>query len=383
MDSIENWFRGYKLYGLINTLFGTLEFIIVLFFVLRKFPHPLYALAFYGLEVGLQFIHMPDIVYTIYPFVFYIICPIIDQLIESKRINGKKYGLSLLRLLIAVTVIYTLQFMIYIIKSGNVSFGYVILPLTAQFIYTIEYDIALLVILVTISLYINREKGDSKVWTTDTAPGLSSQTLKKNSQKSLMKMNLTKTQRNKLKLFYVRVYLTQTFGFLLLMVLPFLLGKVFEFLVMYTAFAIVRYLLGFKYSLHFKKEAICITVGVIVFGILSLAVPFFYIVVIIAIALGVSLAILLHLSYKYKSMWLFNKVSKPDKFAVLYVFFDGDFSEHHVKKICKYKQLNNEQIHLIWDYVQGNKISYLAWKYNYSQRMINYKLDEAISKLTA
>ena len=194
--------------------------------------------------------------------------------------------------------------------------------------------------------------------------------------------NLNPKQKNKLRLLYVKFYLTQLGAFILLMILPFLLGKVLEFLVMYLAFAITRYLLGFNYSLHYKKETICITVGVIVFGILSLAVPFFYVVLIMAIVLGITLAILLHLSYKYKGMWLFTQAAKPDKFALLYVFFDGDISYEHVKKICKYKGLDEFHTAIICEYTDGNKISYIAWKHNYSQRMTIYFLNEAIEQLT-
>ena len=150
---------------------------------------------------------------------------------------------------------------------------------------------------------------------------------------------------------------------------------------MYLAFAVARYLLGFNYSLHYKKETTCITVGAIVFGILSLAVPFFYVNLVFAIAIGVFLAITLHISYKYKGFMLFNKVCKPDKYAVLYTFFDGDLSNHHIKVMCKHKKLDDLQTTLICEYLEGNKISYLAWKHNYSQRMTIYKLDEAIDKL--
>ena len=203
----------------------------------------------------------------------------------------------------------------------------------------------------------------------------------KQSQKSNTKKNLTKTQRNKIRLVYVKFYLTQLGAFLLLMILPFLLGKVFEFLVMYLSFAVARYLLGFKYSLHYKKESICITVGIIVFGILSLAVPFFYVVLILAIFLGISLAILLHLSYKYKGFYLFAKMAKADRFALLYTYFDGDIEHHHVKVMCKHKGLDDFQAQIIAEFMDGNKMSYIAWKHNYSLRMMNYKIDEAIDKL--
>ena len=324
--------------------------------------------------------------YQIYPFLFYFAIPIIEQVKDNKKslynekFSFKKYAFCILRLVIAMAVTFILQFMIYVIKTGNFSVSNHIQSLSKAFIYAIEYDIALSVILFTM-LLVYREKGDSKLWVNYHNPGGSSLTSKKQSQKSLLKKNLTKTQRNKIRLLYARFYLTQLGAFLLLMVLPFLLGKVIEFLVMYLSFAVSRYLLGFKYSLHYKKETTCITVGVVVFGILSLAVPFFYIVLIIAIAFGIGLAILLHLSYKYKGMWLFTQVAKPDKFALLYVFFDGDLSEYHVKKMCKFKGLTPEETELIGEYVEGHKISYIAYKHNYSQRMMIYKLDEAIDKL--
>ena len=150
---------------------------------------------------------------------------------------------------------------------------------------------------------------------------------------------------------------------------------------MYTAFAIARYILGFSYSLHYKKEALCITVGAVVFGILSLAVPFFYVVVIMAILLGVSLAVLLHLSYKYKGFYLFNFVAKPDKFAELYVLLDGDLTPHHVKIICNHRGLDKEETEIMLLFAEGNKKSYIAKKLNYSEKTIERKINEAIDKL--
>ena len=322
----------------------------------------------------------PIIFYQIYPFAFYLIIPIIEQLIFDKRVDIKVYSFSLLRLIFATVVSYLLQVMLYAIKNGNFSFNNNIQTISSAFIYAIEYDIALSIMLFSALLFY-KEKGDSNLWETFLKVGGFSRTSKKQSQTLSSRKNLTKTQISKIRRLYIRVYLTQLGAFLLLMVLPFLLGKVFEFLVMYFAFAIVRYILGFNYSLHYKKETTCITVGAVVFGILALAVPFFTVVIIIAILLGVGLAILLHLSYRYKGMFLFSQISKPDKFALLYTYFDGNIESVYVKKMCVHKGLNQLQIEIIVDFIEGNKISYIAHKYNYSQRMIIYKLDEAIDKL--
>ena len=392
MDRIENFMRSHSIMGFITCLFLTLEFTIVISFVLNKRTRIYYPLAFYGIAILIAFI-FPDITMTIfyfYPFIFYLIIPIIEQFIdnrkakEKQKFSWKKYGIQILRLLIGVVVTLILQAMITVIKAGYFDGKNHVLPLSGYFVYSLEYDIALSVILFTISLCAYREKGDSTVWVKFQVHGGSSQTSKMKSQKSsVAKKNLTKTQRNKLRFLYFKLYLIQLGAFAIIMVLPFLLGKVFEFLVMYFAFVVIRYILGFNYSLHYKKESLCVLVGVIVFGILTLAVPFFYVDMIIAVVMGVGLAIMLHLSYKYKGFYLFNKAAKPDKFALLYVYFDGDLDSRKIKNKCRAKNLDEFQVNLINDFMQGNKISYLAFKNNYSQRMLIYKLDEAIQKLTA
>ena len=386
MDRIESFMRGHSIMGLITCIFITLEFYIVACFVSKQRLAWEYPAAFYAIRVTLAFFtKFSSTLNLLYPLPFYLIIPLVHSIYAREKITFKQYSKYLIRLLIAIAVVFLLQLMIYVIKAGYFSVSNHVLPLSGYFIYSLEYDIALLVILVTLSLYINRGKGDSKQWTKSQAPGSSSLTTKKNSVQfsSEMKMTLTKTQRTRLTKFWIQFYLVQILGFLLLMVLPFIMGKVLEFLVMYLSFAVARCILGFKYSLHYKKESVCITVGAIVFGILTLAVPFFYVIIVVAILFGVGLAVLLHLSYKYKGMWLFAQISKPDKFAVLYVYFDGDLDDRKVRNKCKLKGLDEFQVELISDYVKGEKLTYMARKNHYSLRMTIYKLDEAVAKLTA
>ena len=384
MDRIEAFLKDHGLMILLDYAFMTLEFVIVLAFVTNSKPYWWYIVLFYAppMCVELVICDIPTWIYSIFPFLFYLTVPLINSKINHEHLTFKAYLLCILKLIIAVAVTYGLQFIIYEIKSGLFSTDNHIQALSVAFCFALEYDIALSIILYTIKLFMDKEKGDGKVCTNNTDSthhnlGGFSQTSMKQSQKSKAK-NLSKNQKTRLRLLYLRAYLTQTFGFLLLMVLPFLLGKVFEFLMMYLAFAIARYILGFNYSLHYKKESICITVGIIVFGILTLAVPFFTVDVILALVLGVSLAILLHLSYKYKGMWLFDKISRPDKFAQLYVLMDGDLTPHHVAIMCKHKGLDNEQTQIIMDFAEGNKKSYLAKKYCYSEKTIERKINEAI-----
>lgn len=385
MDRIENFLNQYNLMSLINWSFSTIEFTIILFFVINKIPKWYYPLTFYSIPIIIYYLFgLPEIIQTIIPFIFYFIVPIIEQIVDNKKseynikFSIKKYFQSILNILIVVAVSLILQIGIYCIKTGYVDIDNHIMTLSATFVYAMEYDIALLIILFTIRLFKNREKGDNKLCT---QVGGFSQTSKTQLQKSKVKKNLTKTQKNKIFFLYLRMYFIQIGTFILVMTLPFLLGKSVEFLVMYLSFCIIRYLLGFNYSLHFKKEQVCAFVGIIVFGFLSLVIPFFYVNLILAIIFGVGLAVVLHLSYKYKGFYLFTKIAKPDKFALLYTFFDGDITEKHVSQMCKHNGLDKIQTNMIVDFTNGNKISYLAWKYKYSQRMMIYKLDEAIEKL--
>lgn len=378
MDSIENWLTTYRLLDAFNYLFSTLEFFIIASFAQKKLVKWYYILPFYTIAVFCYYVlHVGSVFFTIYPFIMHLVILIIDNFITYKKFNFKQFLSALLRFIIGFSVAYLFQIIIFAIKNGNFSIENNIFPISSAIIYALEYDIALSVVLTTVLLYAYREKGDSTVCHNH---GSSSQILKKQLLKSNTKI-LTKTQKNKLKLLYIKFYLTQLGAFLLLMVLPFILGKVLEFLTMYLAFAVCRYILGFKYSLHFKKETICITVGVIVFGILTLAVPFFYVVMFGAIFLGAGLGILLHLSYKYKGFYLFNKIAKPDKFAELYVLMDGDLTPHHVKIICRHRRLDIEETEIINDFAEGNKKSYIAKKYNYSEKTIERKINEAIDKL--
>jgi len=381
MDKIEAFLTEHKVMPMLNYLFSTLEFFIVCSFVLKKRTRIWYVLSFYGIRVTLAFlVRLPSVFNTLYALLFYIVVVVIEQFITNKKFLWKQFGFQMIRLAVGIAVTLILQAMILVIKAGYFDGVNHIQPLSSAFIYAIEYDIALSVILVTVSLYIDKGKGDNEEWTTYHNPGGSSQMSNQPSLKSNTK-NLTKTQKNKIRWFYIKLYVIQLGTFLLVMVLPFLLGKVFEFLVMYLAFCVTRTILGFKYSLHYKKESLCVTVGVIVFGILSLVVPFFYVVLIIAVSLGVGLAVFLHLSYKYKGFYLFTRRAKPDKFAELCVIFDDDLSRKHVKSICVHRGLTNQEANLIADFAEGNNKSYLAKKYNYSEKTIERTINDCIDRL--
>lgn len=379
LGEIETFFKSHGVYSLLTAFFIVLESYIVACFVSKKILFFTYPLCLYVIIIGIGFLHLklPSIVYTIIAFTSCLVIPIIDMLITNKKVNKRAYLFCLIRFGIAMITTIIYQLIIYGIKVGNMKFTNGIYNLELTFIYNLEYYIALIITLLFASLFFEG-KGDNEKWTTFQAVGGFSQISKKKSQKSNQN-NLTPKQQKKIKLLYTRVFLIQTIGFAILMVLPFVLDKVFEFLTLYFSFAIVRVVLGFKYSLHFRKESTCIFVGVVVFSILTLVIPFFEVVVISAICIGITLALLLHFSYRYRGMWLFMQVANKDRYANLFVFFNGNTEYMYVKRMAKHYGVKDEtKLSLIADYMSNFKLSYLAKKYNYSQRQINYMLDEIV-----
>lgn len=366
-DKIEEFLTKINVIDAVWWGFSTIEYTLILSFIINTKPKWYYILPFYAIPVAIYYlVGLPMWIQIVIPFLFYLAVPLIEN-------KGFKWQ-PLVRLLIGVAISFALQGLIAGIKTGLVRDFNRELTFSESIAFQIEYDIALLTILRTVKLFLDKEKG------TQVCENLGgfSQKSKKKLQTSKV---LTSKQVRKLRLLYLRITLLQLGAFLLVMLLPFLIGKVYEFLTMYFCFCVVRYILGFKYSLHFKKEWLCILVGVIVFGFLSLVVPNFAINLVLGVVFGVGLAITLHISYKYKSMTLFFKKVGKDRFAELYVIFDGNFELEYVKKMAHHYGLSDEETAILLSYVGGDKLSYIAYNFNYSTIYINKILDRIIDQL--
>ena len=379
LDKIEEILRNWGIYPMATWLFSTVEYGIMSWFLVDKVPKWYLIIPYYGLMILIAVL-LPEysmIISYFYTGLFYILVIVVD-IVQNKGLTKKLFLNYLLRAAIIVAVSFVYQLIIFAIKSKVVPTENSVLPLSAVFIYSLEYDIALFIALYTIALCI-KEKGAIRLWATYQVHGGSSQTSTKQLQKSNRK-NLPKKQRNKIRFLYFRTYLIQISCFLTVMVLPFLLNKVFEFLLLYLVFAITRYILGFKYSLHYTKESTCFTVGVIVFGFLTLIVPSFDINIILALIFGSGLGIFLHLSYKFKGMKLFLRVAAKDRYAELYVYFNGNTDPEYLKKMGKHWELTETEINILIDFMNKEKLSYLAKKYSYSEIYINKLLDKIMRK---
>lgn len=155
LDNIEVFLNNLHVMPLMSCVFLTIEFAIILAFTIKRLPKWYYLLSFYALRIVLSFFgNMPPIVNLIYPLTFYLTIPVIEQIkdnhksLYNEKFSFKKYLFCLLRLVIATIISFILQMMIYAIKDGKISITNQIMSLSTHFIYALEFDIALSVIVV-------------------------------------------------------------------------------------------------------------------------------------------------------------------------------------------------------------------------------------------
>ena len=94
MDRIESWLTERQIMPALYLVFTTAEFGIVLSFILKKFPKWYYLLSFYAIRFALAWIAgtLPEILNTLYPVLFHITIPLIDQLIECRKVPEQKFS---------------------------------------------------------------------------------------------------------------------------------------------------------------------------------------------------------------------------------------------------------------------------------------------------
>lgn len=63
------------------------------------------------------------------------------------------------------------------------------------------------------------------------------------------------------------------------------------------------------------------------------------------------------------------------------LFRDDDLSRKHVMAISLHRGLTKDEAQLMADFAEGNKKSYLAKKYNYSEKTIERTINDCIDKL--
>lgn len=368
-DKLTEWHLIYFL----ESLFIVIESTIIQFYIIQKKPN-IFVLVGMFIVIGLcqTFKLLPIWSYSLIITIFYLVLPLF-----YKEYRNKNYWKPFVRLLIIMVVTFILQYVIKVIKGNLLEFKQDVIPLSLVFIFNVEYYLALALI---ISWLVLMQEGVSKLWTAGIHGG-SSQTSRTKLWKSNPKTttNLTNKQKRKLRLLYARLFITQSLGFLFVMLFPIIIGKWLEFMIVYLSFALTRYVLGFKKSLHFKREIICISVAAVLFWFITLITPSFNIILIIAILYGVGLATLLHFTYRYKRLYLFKSVANKDRYAEFYMTLNADMSEHKVRITCNHFNISKDDTEMLVLYLcNKEKISYIVYKFKITEMTVNRHLDDIL-----
>lgn len=368
-DKLTEWHLIY----FINGLFATIESAIIQFYILKRKPNIFVLLGiFISFSLLMTFHLLPNWAYTLIITCLYLLIPLL-----YKEYRSKNYLKILIRLVIIMIITFVLQYAIKVIKTNSIYLIQEVCPLSILFILNVEYYLALSLVVAWLMLM---QEGVLKLWTAG-AHGGSSQTSRTKLWKSNQKTttNLTNKQKRKLRLLYARLFITQSLGFLFVMLFPILIGKWLEFMIVYLSFALTRYVLGFKKSLHFKREIICISVAAVLFWFITLITPSFNIILIIAILYGIGLATLLHFTYRYKRLYLFKSVANKDRYAEFYMALNADMSEHKVRITCNHFNISKDDTEMLVLYLcNKEKISYIAYKFKITEMTVNRHLDDIL-----
>ena len=384
LESLEATLRGWNLNFAIGLAFATIEETIILSFVVFKRPRLWWVLAYVGIFLA---IYLPiDLTGNKLPswITLAIGCSyaLVLALIYGLR-KPKEAWKPLVRLGAAFILSFVLNNLISMLRTNLVGIG--LIKQGSLFFYlNFEYDLALGLALGFLALLITREKGEKKCKTSLDAGG-SSMTSTNNSPKRAKNTNnkLPPKLQKRLRRIKAVTFATQFAAIIAISIFPAIIGKGTEYALMYVSFCATRIILGFRKSLHFKSEALCITTGALVFWGLTVLIPSTEAIIITSVAYGCGLALGFRLWWELHDLRLFRKATKRDRYAMLYCAFKGNPSPKHIKGIMRLRGYDDLDIRIITSYMQGLKVEAIAYDEGFARITVEKRLTEISSDLYA
>ena len=142
-----------------------------------------------------------------------------------------------------------------------------------------------------------------------------------------------------------------------------------------------RLMLGFKKSLHFKSELLCVTAGGLLFWAVCVLVPSASVSIIISLIYGSALAIGFRLYWELHDLILYKRAAKFDRYAMLYCAFKGDTSPSHITGIMMMHGYPREDIRIVIRYMAHAKVESIAYDLNYAKITIEKRLTKIAEEL--
>lgn len=380
--ALEDTLRSWNVLFLLQILFLVVEETIIVSFVAFSKPRFWWPIAYFAvyLCLYLSFAYSMGSIPSWLPLTSGFLFALAMGLIEARK-DWKSWWKPVVRLLIAFAISLCLNMLISEFRLKLVGLG-LIFPTTDVFYLSLEYYLALALSLGFIALLITREKGEAKCRIPRPAGG-SSPTSTKCSPKPLPKNNsqLPPSLLKKAKRIRAMAFAAQTAALIAISLFPIIVGKGTEFAIMYVSFCLTRLILGFKKSLHFKSEMLCISAGALVFWGLTLLIPSHEAILIVSVAYGCGLALGFRLYWELHDLRLYRLAAKSDRKAMLYCAFKGNVEPRHIKGVMRVRGYGDKEIRMVVSYMSGLKIEAIAHDEKYAKITIDKALTEIAEDL--
>ena len=384
LESLEATLRGWNVYFLVQLAFAAVEETIILSFVAFRRPRAWWVLGYIALflaiylPIALTGNQPPSWITLGIGFSYAMLICWAYCLKDLKNIWK-----FLIRLLIAGILSLAFNVLISMLRTNMIGLG-LIYESASVFYLSLEYDLSLGLALGFIALLITREKGGKRCPTSQPAGG-SSMTSTSNSPKHAKstKNKLPPKLQKRLRRIKAVTFATQFAAIIAISIFPAIIGKGTEYALMYVSFCATRIILGFRKSLHFKSEALCITTGALVFWGLTVLIPSAEAIIIASVAYGCGLALGFRLWWELHDLRLFRKATKRDRYAMLYCAFKGNPSPKHIKGIMRLRGYDDLDIRIITSYMQGLKVEAIAYDEGFARITVEKRLTEISSDIYA
>ena len=392
LDRIDNMLRSANIFALFQILFASVEETIIVAYVRKRKPSIVSFVAYYGLYVLVDLVFMftntrfPSFL-TLVLGIGYAVFWIVFDCVRAKA-KRKTVLFYLLRLVIAIDVSFIINEMIALFRIKTYELFYVNISGSADFALNVEYDLAMGIAFLLLTLIASHIKEGGKAVCQKSRPvgGCSPTTMKSspknspNPKKNLS--NLPPKVKKRLRWLKAKVILIQTTALLVIAALPWFAGRPVEFALVYASFCLTRLCLGFNRSLHFKSEMSCITIGALCFWGLTFLSPSAEVSIIMSLVYGCALALGFRLYWELHDLLVYKRASKNDRYAMLFVVFKANTDPKHVRGVMLAKGYSDEdEIRIIQLYMQKEKIDYIATYMNFAPITIDKKLTEIANDL--
>ena len=386
LQSLESTLRGWGIFPVVAIAFNCLETSVISAFVCRRFPKWYFVAGLFAVAIGVNVLFTQTLGYypSFMPFVLNVL--FVGAMIP---LNLKKmaWWRMLVRFGMAALCSFALNVLIAVFRIKTSSLWNIEQTSSAYYALNIEYIIAVSILLSLMDVLLELGmKGGSEICPTNPGAGGCSPTSTNSSPKNskTARTDIPKRFRRRILWLKIRMIAIQTVALAVITALPWFGGKIVEFAIVYASFCLTRLMLGFGRSLHFKSEAMCVTIGALTFWGLTFLSPSAEASIIMSLVYGAGLALAFRIYWELHDLILYRKAAKTDRYAMLYAVMKGNVTEKRVNGVMRAKGYSNrDDILMVQMYLRKEKVEYIADFMGYAKVTVEKKLTAIAEDLYA